>query len=99
MTVQILEPATTIPRNPKTTASGHRVLWRGTIKVFVSLRPAVIETAPRPWQGRVLPLNHGRAIVLILFKCMGIRRKMHMFLKPFNQRDWMLFKNTVECAR
>src|SRR3989344_4799361 len=99
MTVQILEPATTIPRNPKTTASGHRVLWRGTIKVFVSLGPAVIETAPPPWQGRVLPLNHGRAIVLILFKCMGKRGKVPLFFQAFKPGDLKVFQNTVECAR
>ncbi|KKW01309.1 MAG: hypothetical protein UY36_C0025G0005, partial [Parcubacteria group bacterium GW2011_GWA1_49_11] len=27
---------------------------------YSPVRPAVIETAHRPWQGRVLPLNHGR---------------------------------------
>ena len=35
----------------------------GTKPVFlVAVRPGRIELPNRPWQGRVIPLNHGRSI-------------------------------------
>ena len=32
------------------------------------VRPGVIETPTNPWQGLIIPLNHGRFIFLILLK-------------------------------
>ena len=30
------------------------------VLIFVFVRPEVIETSTYPWQGHVIPLNHGR---------------------------------------
>lgn len=43
-------------------------LWR----LFAFVRPGVIETPTDPWQGPVIPLNHGRkTAIVILFPVIG----------------------------
>lgn len=34
---------------------------------YTPVRPARIELAPRPWQGRILPLNNGRVFEMIAY--------------------------------
>ena len=49
-----LEPTTTDPKSVMISISPRE------LDLIVPVRPEVIETSPVPWQGTVLPLNHGR---------------------------------------
>ena len=51
-----------LPLAPKASASANFA----TPANKTDVRPARIELASRPWQGRVLPLNHGRLFYLFI---------------------------------
>ena len=48
-------------------------------KNLLSVRPRVIETLSHPWQGRVLPLNHGRVNSTLLIQIDPLQKRSFVF--------------------